>query len=242
MEISLKGKKIVVTGAGQGIGNELCKTLVKMGAQVVAVSRSPGPLEALKEECSTIEIIQVDLSDWNATTAALKNIDRVDGLVNNAGIAIIKPYEELSEQDFDATFNINIKAAFHVSQLLIPKMPPGASIVNLSSLASIKAFQGHSVYSMTKAAMDAMTKSLACELGPKKIRVNSVNPTVILTRMGRENWSDPARADPLIAKIPLARFGEVVEVVEPIVYLLSDRSGYINGHCLPVEGGFLAGN
>ncbi|XP_058449718.1 L-xylulose reductase [Malaya genurostris] len=242
MDLSLRDKKIVVTGAGQGIGNELCKTLVNMNAQVIAVSRSLGPLEALKSECPSIEIIQVDLSDWNATTEALKAIDRVDGLVNNAGIAIIKPYEELTEQEFDTTFNINIKAAFHVCQLLIPKMPSGASIVNLSSLASIKAFQGHSVYSMTKAAMDAMTKSLACELGPKKIRVNSVNPTVILNRMGRENWSDPAKADPLIAKIPLARFGEVQDVVEPIVYLLSDKSRYINGHCLPVEGGYLAGN
>lgn len=127
-------------------------------------------------------------------------------------------------------------------QILIPKMSPGASIVNISSLAALKAFQGHSVYSMTKAALDAMTKSLATELGPKGIRVNSVNPTVILTRMGRENWSDPAKADPLKKKIPLGRFGEVSEVVEPIVYLLSDKSGYINGHCLPVEGGFLAGN
>ncbi|XP_053692972.1 L-xylulose reductase [Sabethes cyaneus] len=240
--MSLSGKKVVVTGAGQGIGNELCKTLNKIGAHVVAVSRTAGPLESLKADCPSIEIIQVDLSDWNATTEALKGIDRVDGLVNNAGIAIIKPYGELSEKDFDDTFNINIKAAWHVCQLLIPKMPAGASIVNLSSLAGLKAFAGHSVYSMSKAALDAMTKSLACELGPRKIRVNSVNPTVILTRMGRENWSDPVKADPLIAKIPLGRFGEVSEVVEPIVYLLSDKSNYINGHCLPIEGGFLAGN
>lgn len=242
MNISLKDKKIVVTGAGQGIGNELCKTLSGMGAQVVAVSRSPGPLEALKAECPSIETISVDLSDWSATRVALAKIDRADGLVNNAGIAIIKPYDQLSEKDFDDTFNINIKAAFNVSQILIPKMPPGASIVNLSSLAAMKGFMGHSVYTMTKAAMDGMTKSLAIELGPKKIRVNSVNPTVILTRMGRDNWSDPAKADPLKAKIPLARFGEVNEVVEPIVFLLSDKSSYVNGQLLAVEGGYLAGN
>lgn len=121
-------------------------------------------------------------------------------------------------------------------------MGPGASIVNVSSLAGLKSFQGHCVYSMTKAAIDSMTKSLALELGPKKIRVNSVNPTVILTRMGRENWSDPVKSGPLIAKIPAGRFGEVNEVVEPIVYLLSDKSAYINGHCMPLEGGYLAGN
>ncbi|KXJ75404.1 hypothetical protein RP20_CCG011793 [Aedes albopictus] len=242
MELCLANKKIVVTGAGQGIGNELCKTLVKLGAQVIAVSRSPGPLEALKTECPSVEIVQVDLSDWNVTRTALERIDRVDGLVNNAGIAIIKPYDQLTEKDFDDTFNINIKAAFNVCQILIPKMNAGSSIVNLSSLAGLKSFHGHSVYSMTKAAMDSMTKSLALELGERKIRVNSVNSTVILTRMGRENWSDPAKAGPLIAKIPAGRFGEVSEVVEPIVFLLSDKSAYINGHCLPLEGGYLAGN
>ncbi|XP_055638636.1 L-xylulose reductase [Toxorhynchites rutilus septentrionalis] len=242
MELSLQNKTILVTGAGQGIGNELCKTLHKMGAQVVAVSRSVGPLEALKKECPTIDIIQVDLSDWNATKAALQRVQHVDGLVNNAGIAIIKPYHEMSEKDFDDTFNINIKAAFNVCQILIPKMKSGSSIVNISSLAGLKAFHDHSVYSMSKAALDAMTRSLALELGPKGIRCNSVNPTVILTRMGRENWTDPVKADPLKAKIPLGRFGEVNEVVEPIVYLLSDKSVYINGHSLPVEGGYLAGN
>lgn len=84
-----------------GIGNELCKTLASLGAKVIAVSRSAGPLEALKAECPTIETISVDLSDWNATRAALAKIDRADGLVNNAGIAIIKPYDQLTEKDFD---------------------------------------------------------------------------------------------------------------------------------------------
>ncbi|KFB39552.1 AGAP008502-PA-like protein [Anopheles sinensis] len=242
MECSLKGKTIVVTGAGQGIGNELCRTLDQLGAKVIAVSRSPGPLEALKKDCQKIEIVQVDLSDWSATRSTLGALGKVDGLVNNAAIAIIKPFPELTEADFDSTFNVNVKAAFNVAQVLVPKMEAGASIVNVSSLAGLKAINGHCVYSMSKAAIDGLTQNLALELGPKKIRVNSVNPTVILTRMGRDNWSDPAKADPLKAKIPLGRFGEVHEVVEPIIYLLSDRSSFINGHSLPVEGGFLAGN
>lgn len=85
----------------KGIGNELCHTLAAMGAQVIAISRSPGPLEALKAECPSIETILVDLSDWKATRTALAKISRVDGLVNNAGLAIIKPYDQLSEKDFD---------------------------------------------------------------------------------------------------------------------------------------------
>lgn len=114
-----------------------------------------------------------------------------------------------------------------------------ASIVNISSAASIGSLHGHSAYSATKAAVDSLTKSLALELGPRKIRVNSVNPTVILTNMGRQNWSDPAKCEPLLSKIPLHRFGEVYEVVDAIAYLLSDKSSYVNGHCLPIEGGLL---
>ncbi|XP_050078419.1 L-xylulose reductase [Anopheles maculipalpis] len=242
MDCTLLGKTIVVTGAGQGIGNELCRTLDHLGAKVIAVSRSPGPLEELKVECPRIETIQVDLSDWERTKTALNPLGKVDGLVNNAGVAVIKPFLELTEDDFDRTFNVNVKAAFNVAQLLVPKMEPGSSIVNVSSLAGLKAIHGHCAYSMSKAAIDGLTKNLALELGPRKIRVNSVNPTVILTRMGRDNWSDPAKADPLKSKIPLGRFGEVNEVVEPIVYLLSERSSFVNGHCLPIEGGFLAGN
>ncbi|XP_035910901.1 L-xylulose reductase [Anopheles stephensi] len=242
MDCSVQGKTIVVTGAGQGIGNELCRTLDRLGAKVIAVSRSPAPLEELKGDCPRIEKIQVDLSDWERTKSALSPLETVDGLVNNAGVAVIKPFLELTEEDYDRTFNVNVKAAFHVAQLLVPKMQPGSSIVNVSSLAGLKAIHGHCAYSMSKAAIDGLTKNLALELGPRKIRVNSVNPTVILTRMGRDNWSDPAKADPLKAKIPLGRFGEVNEVVEPIVYLLSERSSFLNGHCLPIEGGFLAGN
>uniref|UniRef100_A0A182NB26 Ketoreductase domain-containing protein n=1 Tax=Anopheles dirus TaxID=7168 RepID=A0A182NB26_9DIPT len=242
MECSVKGKTIVVTGAGQGIGNELCQALDRLGAKVIAVSRSAGPLEELKAACPAIETIQVDLSDWSGTRAALGSLEKVDGLVNNAGVAVIKPFLELTEEDYDRTFDVNVKAAFNVAQLLTPKMAAGSSIVNVSSLAGLKAIHGHCAYSMSKAAIDGLTRNLALELGPRKIRVNSVNPTVILTRMGRANWSDPAKADPLKSKIPLGRFGEVSEVVEPIVYLLSDRSSFVNGHCLPLEGGFLAGN
>jgi L-xylulose reductase len=135
---------------------------------------------------------------------------------------------------------MHVLACFNVLQSLLPKLNDGASIVNISSLAGLRAFYGHSVYSASKAGLDALTKSLAVELGPRKIRVNSVNPTVILTRMGRENWSEPSKAKPLLSKIPLGRFGEVKEVVDPVIYLLSDQSSFINGHCLPIEGGFQA--
>lgn len=219
------------------------KELVGLGANVIGVSRSAGPLEEIKAELSgkSFHALQLDLSDWNLTRESLKNLDvKLDGIVNNAGIAIIKPFNELTEDDYDQVMNVNLKACFNVVQSLLPKLNDGASIVNISSLAGLNAFEGHSVYSASKAGLDALTKSLAVELGPRKIRVNSVNPTVILTRMGRENWSDPVKADPLLKQIPLRRFGEVKEVVDPVIFLLSDSSSFINGTLLPIEGGFKA--
>lgn len=224
-----------------GIGNELCKSLYKEGAKVIAVSRSPKPLADLKMDCPSIETISVDLSGWKETREALKHIIALDGLVNNAGIAIIKPFQETTEADFDAQVNVNFKAVYNLCQFLAPKICDNGSIVNVSSIASIIGIPGHSVYGPTKGALDNFMKNLAIELGPRRIRVNNVNPTVILTRMGRENWSDPTKADPVKARIPLGRFGEVREVVDPILFLLSNGSSYLNGQTLPLEGGLLTG-
>lgn len=234
---------------------------MKIGANVIGVSRSAGPLNEIKEELKgkSFQAVQLDLSDWNKTREVLGKLDtKIDGIVNNAGIAIIKPFHELTEDDYDQVMNVNLKgehyfwvkrrcqtlliiaACFNVIQTLLPKLNDGASIVNISSLAGLKSAEGHSVYSSSKAGLDALTRSLALELGPRKIRVNSVNPTVILTRMGRDNWSDPEKANPMLARIPLRRFGEIKEVIDPVIYLLSDNSSFINAISLPVEGGFLS--
>uniref|UniRef100_A0A1A9ULH3 Ketoreductase domain-containing protein n=1 Tax=Glossina austeni TaxID=7395 RepID=A0A1A9ULH3_GLOAU len=234
----MKNKKILVTGAGQGIGNALCKRLAKAGANVIGVGRNH--LEQLKADCPSIETIKVDLKDWQQTRDALAPVVQLDGIVNNAGVAYIKPFVELTEEDFDNTFDVNIKAAFNVTQTLLPQLKDGGSIVMVSSLAASRSFHGHAAYSATKAALDSLTRSLALELGPRKIRVNSVNPTVVLTNMGRQNWSDPIKAGPLLGHIPLKRFCEVDEVVASIVYLLGSQSSFVNGHHLNLEGGYSA--
>lgn len=145
------------------------KELVSIGANVIGVSRSAGPLNDLKEELKgkSFQAIQLDLADWNKTRETLGGLNlKLDGIVNNAGIAIIKPFGELSEDDYDQVMNVNLKACFNVIQSLLPKLNDGASIVNISSLAGLCAFQGHSVYSASKAGLDALTKNLAVELDP----------------------------------------------------------------------------
>lgn len=139
-----------------------------------------------------------------------------------------------------STLNVNLKAVFNVTQTLLPNINDGGSIVNVSSIASSRAFLDHSTYSASKAGVDALTRAFALELGPRKIRVNSVNPTVVWTAMSIPNWSDPVKAESVTNRIPLRRFAELNEVSDPIIYLLSNKSSFINGHLVPIEGGLSA--
>jgi L-xylulose reductase len=243
MEITFAGKRALVTGATKGIGREITKRLVKCGAQVVAVGRNRQQLESLKSEVPSVEVIPLDLSDWSATDEALAQVGPVDLLVNNAGLGWLKSMLDITEEDVDSVLGINTKALINVTRIvarsLIARKAPG-SIVNISSQASLAGLMHHTVYCASKGAVDAFTRAAALELGPHNIRVNCVNPTVIMTDMGRLGWSDPKVAQPMLDKIPLGRFGEVSEVVDAVLYLLSDKSSMITGTCLPIDGGFLA--
>lgn len=142
----------------------------------------------------------------------------------------------------DKHFNLNVKATMNVTQVVAQGMikRKSGAIVMMSSQAAKAALKDHLVYSATKAAMDSMTQTLALELGPHGIRVNSVNPTVVNTDMGKVGWSDPAVAKGMTDKIPLGRFCEPEEVANLVVYLLSDKATMVSGiHC-PIDGGFLA--
>lgn len=134
--------------------------------------------------------------------------------------------------------DINAKAVFNVTQVVVPQMNDGGSIVSLSSCAGQRAFQDHVLYSGSKSAVDGFTRVLALELGPRNIRVNSVCPTAVMTQMGRRAWADPEKANKLTSRIPLGRFGEVREVIDPILFFLSNRSSFISGVHLPIEGGY----
>jgi len=242
--MNFAGEKIIVTGAGKGIGEGLTRKLVSLGAHVYAVSRTESDLIKLKNDLGDrVTTITCDISNWDLVEEKLGGITDATGLVNNAAIAMCSPCLEATEKEFDQMFNVNVKAMMHCSQIvaksLIKRSRPG-SIVNLSSQASIAALADHVIYGMTKAAVDQMTRVMALELGPHKIRVNAVNPTVVLTAMGQVGWSKPERRDPMIAKIPLGRFCEVDDVVGPILYYLSDLSAMVNGTTHPIDGGFLA--
>ncbi|XP_060581159.1 L-xylulose reductase-like [Ruditapes philippinarum] len=240
MDPYFEGKKVIVTGAGKGIGRLLCITLAKQGAKVIAISRTAKDLESLKHENASIEVYSQDISDWSSTRKLIEDIGLVDMLVNNAAVDRKKPYLEIKEEDFDYLYNTNIKAAFNISQAVVKCMIEKercGSIVNVSSIAGINPVHSIGTYSCTKAALDMMTKSMALEFGPYKIRVNSVNPTVVMTTMGRAAWSAPGVADNILKRIPNGRFAEEIDVVNAIVFLLSDKASMINGIQVPVDGG-----
>ncbi|XP_005407283.1 PREDICTED: L-xylulose reductase [Chinchilla lanigera] len=243
MELGLAGRRALVTGAGKGIGRSTVQALCAAGVRVVAVSRTQADLDSLVGECPGVEPVCVDLADWEATERALSSVGPVDLLVNNAAVALLQPFLEITKEACDRSFDVNLRAVIQVSQIvarsMIARGVPGA-IVNVSSQSSQRALTNHSVYSSTKGALDMLTKVMALELGPHKIRVNAVNPTVVMTPMGKAYWSDPHKAKVILDRIPLGRFAEVENVVDAILFLLSDRSGMTTGSALPVEGGFLA--
>ena len=241
--MSVAGKRILVTGAGKGIGRETAVALNARGAKVVALSRDPADLAALAAETGC-ETIAVDLADATAACAAVERALPLDGLVNCAGIARLASFVDTSLADFEETMAVNTRAPMLVAQVVVRDwLARGASgaIVNVSSVAAKLGIARHTAYCASKAALDAMTRVMAVELGGHGIRVNSVNPTVTLTPMGRQAWGDAARARTMLERLPLGRFAEPGEVAAVIAFLLSDEASMVHGACIDVDGGFQAG-
>ncbi|MFT4115286.1 SDR family oxidoreductase [Bradyrhizobium sp.] len=236
------GKRALVTGAGKGIGRETARLLVKMGATVVALSRTAADLETLKEEIGC-ETLTVDIANEKELRAAVQSVLPIDLVANCAGATALDPLHELTTDTFSRLMAINAIAPLavvqEVSRDMIARKAPG-SIVNVSSMAAFVGIPSQTAYCASKAALDAMTRVMAIELGPHNIRVNGINPTVTLTAMAKQAWSDPAKRAARLARIPLGRFAEPSEVADLIAYLLSDRASMVHGVALPIDGGFRA--
>lgn len=235
------GKRVLVTGAGKGIGRATALYFAGLGAKVIALSRSAEDLAALAEETGC-ETIAVDLADAEATRRAAIAAQPADYLVNCAGTTTLESFLDVQVESFDHLMAVNVRAAMIVAQetarSLIARGVHGA-IVNVSSVSSSIGFQDHTAYCATKGALDAMTRVMANELGRHGIRVNAVNPVVTLTPMAVKAWSDPAKSEPMLKRIPLGRFVEPVEVASAIAYLLGTGASMVNGVTLPIDGGFL---
>ncbi|XP_071128460.1 L-xylulose reductase-like [Mytilus edulis] len=237
MEVKLDGKRALVTGAGMGFGREIAKRIAECGAETFALSRTQEDLDSLKSEVPNINIINVDLQDWDKTREEVNKIGHIDLLVNNAGVICRIPFIDTPKEEIDRLYDVNVKAVFNVSQVIAKRMiekGKGGSIVNISSIASRTVLPGASAYCSTKGAVDNITRCMALELGPHNIRVNSVNPTFVITNMtkGQEHT-----VSSILERTPMGRFPEIKDVVNAVVFLLSDESGMISGESLRVDGG-----
>jgi NAD(P)-dependent dehydrogenase (short-subunit alcohol dehydrogenase family) len=247
---ALTGKVALVTGAARGIGRACAIALAQSGADVALglrdVRSGASLVEAIEGLGRRALPLQMDVTKHGeiarATEEALRAFGHIDVLVNNAGIGAPAPAERVTEADFDATVAVNLKGTFFVSQEVGRSMMARGHgcIVNLSSQAGFVALPTESVYCMTKAAIAHLTKCLAIEWGPHGVRVNGVAPTFIRTP-GTEKWlKDEAFREKVLARIPLGRVGEPVDVAGAVVFLASPAASLVNGTTLLVDGGWTA--
>jgi 3-oxoacyl-[acyl-carrier protein] reductase len=244
----LAGKVAVVTGASKGIGAAIAKHLAAEGAAVVVnyASSKAGADKVVAEITGAggkAVAVQGDVSKKADITRLFaetkKAFSALDVLVNNAGVYEFGPLENVTEEHFHKQFNLNVLGLLLTTQEAVKHFKPaGGSIVNISSVVGRYPLPGASVYSATKAAVDAVTKSLAKELGPKKIRVNSLNPGMIETEgLHSAGFAEGDFRKHIETQTPLGRIGQPDDTAKVAVFLASDDSGWVTGETLLVSGG-----
>ncbi len=247
---SIAGQTALVTGASKGIGAEICAVFADAGADVIAVGRDEAGLaetaEAVRRHARTCTTIAEDLTTSEgpvrAGERALETGAAIDILVNSAGIARVAPALDLTVEDWDATMAVNLRAPFLLSQVIARGMIARrrGKIIMISSQTGVIAVDDHAAYASSKGGLNALTQSLCAEWAQHNVQVNAICPTVILTPMGQQVWGPEEKAAPMLAKIPLRRFGEPVEVADAALYLASPASDLVNGALLMPDGGYTA--
>ncbi|MFO1514297.1 MAG: glucose 1-dehydrogenase [Verrucomicrobiota bacterium] len=244
----LTGKVAVVTGASKGIGAEIAKQLAANGAALVVnyASSKSGADKVVAEIASAggkAVAVQADVAkpaDIRRLFAETKQaFGRLDILVNNAGIYEFSPLEGITEEHFHKQFNLNVLGLLLTSQAAVKLFDSaGGSIVNISSIVSTLAFPNAAVYSATKGAVDAITRSLATELGPRKIRVNAIRPGMVETEgTHAAGIEESEMKKQVLALTPLGRLGQPDDIAGAAVFLASADSAWITGETLVIAGG-----
>ena len=247
---SLPGKRALVTGGSKGIGAEVAIVLAEAGADVAISGRDTAGLadtaEKVRAAGRTCVEIEADLATVagaeQTAAAALDAFGTVDILVNNAGIARIDNLIDMSLEDWEETQAVNLRTPFLLAQALVPGMIAQGmgKIINISSQAGVIALEGHGAYAASKGGLNMLTKVMAAEWSRYNIQINAVAPTVILTPMGTQVWGDPAKSEPMLAKIPLRRFGQPIEVADLVLFLAAPASDLITGETILIDGGYTA--
>ncbi|TIR27422.1 MAG: glucose 1-dehydrogenase [Mesorhizobium sp.] len=244
----LHGKVVMVSGAGRGIGRACALACAEAGADIVAIVRDDN---AGKDLTSAVEalgrralIVPLDIAETrrieDAVRDAVAHFGQIDILVNNIGISRRSLAQSVSEEDFDLILGTNLKGTFFLTQAVARTMIErrAGRILNISSQAGTVTLREESIYCMSKAAINHLSRCLAAEWGPLGIAVNSISPTFIWTDSTRPYLSDPEAHRQTLAHIPLGRIGETEDVAGAVVYLASPAGALVNGANLMIDGGW----
>ena len=249
----LHDKRALVTGGSDGIGFAIAEAFLREGAHVMIVGRDADRLRSARKKLGgEVEPIQADLGGTAGLDAVVDHVEAsgpLDVLVNNAGMAVLVPFEDVGPEQYERSFALNVTAVFFLTQRLLPHLRAGASIINISSYFAGKMIpkRPSSVYSLSKGALNSLTKSLAFELGPRGIRVNAIAPGTIDTTMRRRSIENlPASAKAALqayveSSYPLGRIGRPEDVAGMAVHLAGDEAAWTSGGIFAVDGGYTAG-
>jgi NAD(P)-dependent dehydrogenase (short-subunit alcohol dehydrogenase family) len=244
----LDGRTALVFGASSGIGLGCAAALAEAGAHVVCAARGAERLgdavAAMRDAGFSVEARTLDIANVNAVRAVIGSLERLDVMVNSAGIARHTPALETQESDFDAVAATNWKAAHFAASAAAAKMieqARGGSIITVSSQMAHVGGVDRAVYAASKHALEGMTKSMAIEWAAHRIRVNTVCPTFVRTPLTEPTFANPERAAWVLEKIKLGRVAEVEDIMGAVLLLASDAGAMITGTSILVDGGWTAG-
>jgi NAD(P)-dependent dehydrogenase (short-subunit alcohol dehydrogenase family) len=243
----LDGKRALVTGAGRGIGLAAAAALAQAGAEVTLTARTKEQIEdaagAMRARGQKAEALVLDVTDVAAAQRAVADAAPFQILVNNAGMNRPAALPDVTVEDFDAIFALNVRAAFFMAQAVARRLVevklPG-SIINISSQMGHVGAARRTVYCASKHAMEGFTKAMAIELAPHAIRVNTLGPTFVETPLTKPFFANEAFRKEVLGKIKLGRLGQVDDLTGAIVFLASDASALMTGSSLVVDGGWTA--
>ncbi|WP_395392092.1 SDR family oxidoreductase [Novosphingobium sp. BL-8A] len=242
--LRLDGRRAVVTGAGRGIGLGAAAALAAAGAEVTLVARTSAEIEAAAVEIGNgAEAATLDVSNLDAVAAFFESREPFHVLVNNAGTNRPKPMWEVSEDDYDAVLDLNLKSAFFVAQSCVKRMietGTQGSLIHMGSQMGHVGGPNRSLYCASKWALEGMNKAMALDLAPHGIRSNTIAPTFIETPLTKPFFEDEAFKASVLSKIKLGRIGQVEDLMGAVLFLASDASALMTGTSLVVDGGWTA--
>ena len=244
---SLAGRRALVTGGSSGIGLGCAVALAEAGAHVIIMARRREQLDEVATAITTaghsVEVMVGDIADVEAMAAAIESLRPLDIFVNSAGLARHTPVVDTDPADFDAVMNINMRGAYFAAQAVAKSMIAdgrAGSIITISSQMAVVGGVDRAVYCGSKHAVEGFTKAMAIELGPHRIRVNTICPTFIRTPLTEQTFSRPERVRWIEEKIKLGRVGEVEDIMGAVTFLASDAAALITGTALLIDGGWTA--